>query len=429
MVLAGTVAIATLTGAINRHEQNVSPSAMAIPDGQTVLFSVHAEGVQIYAGARKSDPDFRTEWVLQAPEANLFDNTGNQMGHHYAGPVWEAQDGSRVVGEKIASSPAPHASDVPWLLLKANSSGRGQLAHVSYVMRTDTFGGVPPPHNPFVGQIARVPYKATYLFLGRAKSGENQEEVVLAQTHSATGKSVHGIALSESGFAFGGQFESNSSDGIGILGVANAVTGSTYGGNFQSMSPLGTGVYGVGRSTQGKNFGVYGQTDSQEGVGVKGIALAPIGGTIGVLGSTTSQRDGFGVFSEGKIGSTGPIAVCTDDPTQGSNRYLVHYATVGPQAENVYNGTVTTDDQGGAWVQLPAYFEKINVDFRYQLTIVDGEDSSRFAEAKIAQRIKDNRFKIRTSMPNLAVCWEVKGLRADPFIARYGAPSVIRKPH
>jgi len=142
---------------------------LRVPDGQAVLFSAHAEGVQIYESKAKADTPKALEWVLKAPDATLFDSAGKKIGRHYAGPTWEATDGSKVVGERLAMSPASRPADIPWLLLKAAStSGSGAMSKVSYIMRIDTQGGVPqrPPRS--IGQESRVRYKATYIFFGEA---------------------------------------------------------------------------------------------------------------------------------------------------------------------------------------------------------------------------------------------------------------------
>jgi hypothetical protein len=36
---------------------------------------------------------------------------------------------------------------------------------------------------------------------------------------------------------------------------------------------------------------------------------------------------------------------------------------------NIYNGNIITDQNGLAVVELPDYFESLNRDFRYQLTV------------------------------------------------------------
>ena len=73
---------------------------------------------------------------------------------------------------------------------------------------------------------------------------------------------------------------------------------------------------------------------------------------------------------------------------------------------NIYNGNITTDANGDAFVQLPRYFEALNRDFRYQLT-----DIGTFAESMVAEKINDNHFRIKTNLPNVEVSWQVTGVR------------------
>jgi len=107
-------------------------------------------------------------WTLKAPDAVLTDSNKKVVGKHYAGPTWEAQDGSSVVGEAIANSPSPLPSTIPWLVLRAKShAGAGTMADVAYVVRTNTEGGVAPASGCDATHLAaeqRVHYSATYLF-------------------------------------------------------------------------------------------------------------------------------------------------------------------------------------------------------------------------------------------------------------------------
>jgi len=156
----------------------------------------------------------------------------------------------------------------------------------------------------------------------------------------------------------------------------------------------------------------------------------------------------YGVFSNGAIGATGTKSFVIDHPLDPENKTLKHYCAEGPEPLNIYSGTIVTDAAGTAWVQLPDYFEAINRDFRYTLTIVDDGDASPtsrglqparsfdapdaarsedFPLAKIASKIRNNRFAIRTSQPNVEVSWEVKAVRNDRFVQRAGAPVEIEK--
>jgi hypothetical protein len=82
---------------------------------------------------------------------------------------------------------------------------------------------------------------------------------------------------------------------------------------------------------------------------------------------------------------------------------------------NIYNGNLMTDARGYATITLPDWFEVLNKDFRYQLTIIDEEDSMDFVQAKVVQGVRNNQFTIRTSRPNVQVSWQVTGIRKDPY--------------
>ena len=112
------------------------------------------------------------QWVFKAPEASLFDETGRQIGRHFAGPSWQSSDGSLVTGEVTAKGPSPLSDGIPWLLLRAKShAGAGELAHVSYIQRTETKGGLAPASgcdSAHQGAEARMRYSAMYTFYADA---------------------------------------------------------------------------------------------------------------------------------------------------------------------------------------------------------------------------------------------------------------------
>ena len=106
-------------------------------------------------------------WRLKAPDASLRDGAGAEVGRHFAGPSWQARDGSTVVGEVLVSSPAPTHGAIPWLLLHARShAGQGAFASVGYIARIRTQGGLAPASGcdqAHAGREDRVPYRAVYL--------------------------------------------------------------------------------------------------------------------------------------------------------------------------------------------------------------------------------------------------------------------------
>jgi hypothetical protein len=113
------------------------------------------------------------EWSFKAPEANLFDKQGRQIGTHFAGPSWKMADGSAIVGELIGKADAPEKHAIQWLLLRAKThEGQGILADAAFIRRTDTKGGVAPTTVCDAGHIseqARIRYSAIYQFFSAAK--------------------------------------------------------------------------------------------------------------------------------------------------------------------------------------------------------------------------------------------------------------------
>ena len=135
------------------------------PQSEERLFlQVHAKGDQIYTC--KGDGTQFT-WTLKAPDAKLFDKDGKPFGKHFAGPSWEANDGSRVTGKAVANT-SPDPDSIPWLLIKVIShDGSGVLSPASSIQRLNTKGGKAPASGcdaSHVGQEVRVPYSADYFF-------------------------------------------------------------------------------------------------------------------------------------------------------------------------------------------------------------------------------------------------------------------------
>lgn len=104
-----------------------------------------------------------------------------------------------------------------------------------------------------------------------------------------------------------------------------------------------------------------------------------------------------------------------DHPLDPENKYLYHSFVESPDMKNVYDGVVRTDASGYATITLPEYFGALNSDFRYQLTVIDEADSAHWVMARVVRKIKDNKFTIRSSRPNVEVSWQVTGIRQDAF--------------
>lgn len=141
------------------------PQQLQPPANEQLLLQVHAKGDQVYT-CMSAPAQFT--WTLKAPDAQLFDKDGKPFGKHFAGPSWEASDGSRVTGKAVANAPSPDADSIPWLLVNIVShDGSGVLSRATTIQRLNTKGGKAPASGcdgAHAGQEVRVPYSADYLF-------------------------------------------------------------------------------------------------------------------------------------------------------------------------------------------------------------------------------------------------------------------------
>ncbi len=177
-----------------------------------------------------------------------------------------------------------------------------------------------------------------------------------------------------------------------------------FGGNGDptlSGSQGGIAVYAQGGT--GANF------DGDGGYFIGGDHSSSGEGIFALAGS------GDAGYFEGNVEVTGTLngsapEVKIDHPLDPANKYLYHASVESSERINIYTGNVTTDGEGGAQVQLPGWFETVNTDFRYQLTVI-----GQFAQAIVAHEIENNRFGIRTSVPNVKVSWQVTGVRQDAY--------------
>ena len=217
---------------------------------------------------------------------------------------------------------------------------------------------------------------------------------VYGYSPSGTGVDGSGADTGVYGYSPSGTGVGGTSDGDYGDGVFGYSTGSDGRGVYgKSTGEYGTGVYGENDASQA--FGVYGQSDSGYGVyGVGNVYAGYFQGDVTVTGTLTSGTKDFKI----------------DHPLDPAHKYLYHASVESDKMENVYNGHVTTDAQGTATVTLPGWFQSLNGDFEYQLTVL-----GQFAQAVVSQEIQDNRFTIKTDHPNVKVSWQVTGVRHDAF--------------
>lgn len=169
--IAILIAMVTPSGAQGVSRPDV-PDKITAPAGEEVVLEAHATGSQIYVCQPGADGKFA--WTLKAPDAELHDQSGGVIGHHFAGPAWNLSDGSEVTGKAVAKVDSPDPNAIPWLLVTSTGhSGNGVLSRVTRIQRIHTRGGLAPPAAECDAAKQNVEvrsaYTADYYFYAPAK--------------------------------------------------------------------------------------------------------------------------------------------------------------------------------------------------------------------------------------------------------------------
>ncbi len=142
------------------------PDNLKVPDGHVLLLRAYGKGVQIYPCPFVDPPKATPHAILLTDDSD----EGDLVAIHFAGPSWQATDGSIVVGDAAHAVHvvAPDTDGVDWLLLPAKSTtGNGLFSKVTYIQRVFTDGGKPTLAgcNEVPGQTQElIEYSAQYLF-------------------------------------------------------------------------------------------------------------------------------------------------------------------------------------------------------------------------------------------------------------------------
>lgn len=151
--------------------------------------------------------------------------------------------------------------------------------------------------------------------------------------------------------------------------------------------------------------GIYSQAN---GLGV-GIGVFGFGGDVGVLGYS-SGGSGFAVYGYGNTGAAGAKSFHIDHPLDPENKTLSHYSIESNEVLNMYRGTIQLDGNGQATIDLPDYFDAVNINPSYQLTAIGTS-----TQPYVATEIANNQFTV-SGAPNTKVSWTVYAERNDPTI-------------
>ena len=298
-----------------------------------------------------------------------------------------------------------------------------------------------------------------------ASAGLNAATLVVTSTAGASIIDADGFGANAGGPTPGLRFGGGGS-GEGI--ASNRTIGATKGGldfytNFtRRMSVLQNGQVAVGTASPGAQLGVISSTNAPaiyaqggaaasgsgqnggdgidaigstgDGDGDSGEGVVATGGpglSDGIVASAGSSTGDFGPYAgyfTGDIAVNGSVdsnSVRTqmDHPLDPANKYLIHASVESSEMKNMYDGTVTSDASGEAVVELPDWFEALNRDFRYQLTVI-----GQFAQAIVSSEIANHQFTIKTDKPGVKVSWQVTGVRQDAYAKAHPVSVEALKP-
>ena len=296
---------------------------------------------------------------------------------------------------------------------------------------------------------------------GQASATSGYTSGVFGASASTSGSGVNGAATATSGYTNGVHGSTASETGNGVSGYAsNPAATNSYGVSGTTASTgFGAGVIGNAQATTGTAFGVFGGANSPNGAAIYGYSSATSGSPVAIVGFVESPggtagrftaHSGSGLLLQGTSGGSftqvftvdasgngyfagnlnvtgnltkGSGSFKIDHPLDPANMFLSHSFVESPDMMDVYNGNTTTDKRGRSIVTLPDYFQALNTDFRYQLTVI-----GQFAQAIVAREISDNHFTIKTSKPGVKVSWQVTGIRHDAYANVHRVPVEEEKP-
>jgi hypothetical protein len=160
-----------------------------------------------------------------------------------------------------------------------------------------------------------------------------------------------------------------------------------------------------------------------EATGLGSVALRAVNGLAPIYGTA-------GDFV-GNLFVAGIKAFRIDHPEDPENKYLLHYCSESPEPINFYTGKARLDGSGGAIIELPSYFAKINKEPRYTLTAVGAP----MPLLHVAEEISDAAlasggrcaFRVAGGVPGAKVSWRVEAVRNDPWARDYGSRVEVEK--
>jgi hypothetical protein len=233
--------------------------------------------------------------------------------------------------------------------------------------------------------------------------------------------------------------EASSDGGTAITGIGSVgVVGGTDTGIAVAATCNGTGIGLRATSQDGwavnaqceRGLGVFGASDFN--VGVRGecqtgynFGVVGMGANAGIAAFNPNNAHAAYLASDccagwftGDVTVTGKVTKAgggftIDHPLDPGERYLCHSFVESSEMKNLYDGIAIADAGGEITIELPQWFEALNHQFCYHLTPIGGPAPNLHVSSEVFR----NAFAIGGANPGMKVCWQVTGVRRDPWAA------------
>lgn len=201
--------------------------------------------------------------------------------------------------------------------------------------------------------------------------------------------------------------------GTAIHGIAGVDGAGVRGDGWDG----GPGVLGVTYPTNPGFAGVEGKGHFAglfEGTGTEPYSIA-----VYAIAAEDSE-DAVAIRALGDIVATGAIytegaATTIDHPLHPGEKYLSHAYVDSPERKTVHDGVVTANGKGEATVELPAYIDALNGDFRYQLTPI----GKAAPDLHVSSEVDGSTFRIGGANPGQRISWQLTGVRKDAWARKH----------
>lgn len=223
---------------------------------------------------------------------------------------------------------------------------------------------------------------------------------------SAKIKSPNGIAI-----------QADTNGGTGLAGLFNGAV--TVNGGLQVQGPI---------------TNASGPLSINSAVNLQSSLTAPTATISNLSVANISPSGAPAVFINGNLTVSGNISGGSitkpggtfkiDHPLDPTGKFLYHSFVESPDMMNIYNGVITLDAKGQAWITMADWFEALNMEFRYQLTSIGHPAPNLY----VAQEMHGNRFKIAGGPAHGKVSWQVTGIRHDAWADAHRIKVEVEKP-